>query len=215
MDFHKRNIRRKSELLALKRKGDRIKDLENETIERNIRFLPEGKYDILSRKQLYILEDVMRKADREITNLSEIADVFRRCDTVRIGLSDDPAPYIVPVSFGYELRNDKIAVYFHGALEGRKAELLNKHPIVCVEADLCHGFVENGHGGLTCDYESVIGYGTAELLEGEPKEHGLRLLLEHCGTPHYRCTPEVTTVTAVVRVVLDSISGKRRFTDHD
>ena len=157
----------------------------------------------------------MRKADREISNLGEIADILRRCDTIRIGISDEQAPYIVPVSFGYELQHDMISVYYHGAFEGRKAELLRQHPLVCVEADLCHGFVENGHGGLTCDFESVIGYGTAEWVEGEEKEHGLQLLLEHCGAPHYRCTPEVTAATAVVRIVLDSVSGKRRFTDHD
>ena len=157
----------------------------------------------------------MRKADREFSNINELADVLRRCDTIRIGISDADAPYIVPVSFGYEATDGSIAVYFHGALEGRKAELLKKHPLVCVEADLCHGFVENGHGGLTCDFESVIGYGEAELLSGEAKEHGLQLLLEHCGTPHYKCTPEATAVTAVHRVVLTTVSGKRRFTNHD
>lgn len=157
----------------------------------------------------------MRKADREITSLTDLAELLRRCDTIRIGISDGPAPYIVPVSFGYEIRDGKIAVYFHGAREGRKAELLQRRPLVCVEADLCHGFVENGHGGLTCDFESLIGYGVAEALEGEEKEHGLKLLLEHCGASHYQCTPEVTAVTAVTRIVLDPVSGKRRFTNHD
>ncbi|MCE5189807.1 MAG: pyridoxamine 5'-phosphate oxidase family protein [Eubacteriales bacterium] len=153
----------------------------------------------------------MRRTDREIGDLSEIAGVLRRCDTIRLGIADAKAPYVVPVSFGYELQGGRIAVYFHGALAGRKAELLQERPLVCVEADLCHGFVENGHGGLTCDFESVIGYGTAELLEGEEKRHGLELLLEHCGVPHYQCTPEVTAVTAVYRIVLDTVTGKRRF----
>lgn len=143
-----------------------------------------------------------------------MADVLRRCDTIRIGISDERAPYIVPVSFGYEEQNGEIAVFFHGALAGRKTELLKRNPFVCVEADLCHGFVENGHGGLTCDFESVIGYGNAEPLEGEEKERGLRLLLAQCGAPHYQCTPEVTAATAVYRIRLDEVSGKRRFTDH-
>lgn len=157
----------------------------------------------------------MRKVDREISSVTEIADVLRRCDTIRIGISDERAPYVVPVSFGYEVKNGEIAVCFHGALAGRKAELLKDHPRVCVEADLCHGFVENGHGGLTCDFESVIGYGNAELLEGEDKARGLQLLLAHCGTPHYQCAPEVTALTAVYRIRLDEVSGKRRFHNHD
>ena len=106
----------------------------------------------------------MRKAGREIQSFDEIVDVIARCDTIRIGISDAQAPYIVPLSFGYEALEGKLAVYFHGAKEGRKAELLRALPRVCVEADLCHGFPSNGRSGYTCDYESVIGYGTVELL---------------------------------------------------
>lgn len=156
----------------------------------------------------------MRKADREIVGAESIAQVLSRCDAIRIGISSDPAPYVVPVSFGMEICDGRITVYFHGALAGKKAELLKKNPLVCVEADLCHGFVENGHGGATCDFEGVIGYGVAELVEGEEKARGLRLLLEHCGMADYRCTPEVTAATAVYRIRLDDVCGKRRFSAH-
>ena len=152
----------------------------------------------------------MRKAEREIKNLEEIADVLSRCDTIRLGISDADAPYIVPVSFGYEVLDGRIAIYFHGAKAGRKAELIQTLPRVCVEADLCHGFPDNGHGGYTCDYESVIGYGTVELLEGAEAEKGIRLLLEHCDIQAEACPAEAMEVTAVNRVILDEISGKHR-----
>ena len=156
----------------------------------------------------------MRKADREITSFEEIVEVLSRCDTIRLGISDAGTPYIVPVSFGYEVLGGKIAVYFHGALAGRKAELLRSLPRVCVEADLCHGFLDNGRGGYTCDYESVIGCGTVELLEGAEAEKGIRLLLEHCGITAEACPADAMAVTAVNRVVLDELSGKRRNLDH-
>jgi hypothetical protein len=152
----------------------------------------------------------MRKAGREIKKIEEIAEVLSRCDTIRLGINDADAPYIVPLSFGYELQGETIAVYFHGAKAGRKAELLKALPRVCVEVDLCHGFVENGRGGYTCDYESVIGYGTIELLEGEEAEKGIRLLMEHCGFPAQGCPEDAMAITAVNRVILDEISGKRR-----
>ena len=156
----------------------------------------------------------MRKAEREIKNLEEIADVLSRCDTVRIGINDAGMPYIVPLSFGYEILDGKIAIYFHGAKAGRKAELLRLLPRVCMEADLCHGFVDNGRGGYTCDYESVIGYGTVELLEGAEAEKGSRLLLEHCDIQAEACPAEAMEVTAVNRVILDEISGKHRNLNH-
>ena len=152
----------------------------------------------------------MRKAGREITNFDEIVDVISRCDTIRLGISDVEAPYIVPLSFGYEVISGKLAVYFHGAKAGRKAELVQSLPRVCVEADLCHGFPANGRGGYTCDYESVIGYGFVELLEGEEALKGVRLLNAHCGIQAEACPPEAMAITAVYRVVLDEISGKRR-----
>ncbi len=155
----------------------------------------------------------MRKADREIKQFDEIVDLLARCDTIRLGISDEFAPYIVPLSFGFEVLEGKLAVYFHGAKAGRKAELLRSLPRVCVEADLCHGFVESEHG-LTCDFESVIGYGTIELLEGAEAEKGIRLLLEHCGSQAEGCPQDAMAVTAVHRVVLDEISGKRRYAGH-
>ena len=152
----------------------------------------------------------MRKPEREIKSLEEIAEVLSRCDTIRIGMNDKDAPYIVPVSFGFEIFNGKIAVYFHGAKEGRKAELLKNLPRVCVEADLCHGFVNNGRGGYTCDYESIIGTGMVELLDGTDAEKGIRLLLEHCGIQEEACPQDAMAMTAVNRIVLDEVSGKHR-----
>ena len=152
----------------------------------------------------------MRKADREITNFDEIVELLSRCDTIRLGISDGGTPYIVPVSFGYERINEKIAVYFHGARVGKRAGMLKTLPRVCVEADLCHGFGDSPGGGYSCDYESIIGYGTVELLDGAEAEKGFALLMEHCGKPDYVCTPEVVAITALNRVILDEVTGKRR-----
>ena len=40
----------------------------------------------------------MRKAGREIKNFDEIVDVISRCDTIRLGISDKDAPYIVRIT---------------------------------------------------------------------------------------------------------------------
>jgi len=153
----------------------------------------------------------MRKAEREITNFEEIVRLVDRCDTIRLGLLDDGAPYVVPLSFGYEVENGRIALYFHGAKEGRKSELIARNKRVCVEGDLCHGFVDNGHGGVTCNYESFIGYGDCMGVSGEEAHKGIALLMAHCGRPGFSCPPEVMAITAVYRIELDEVSGKRRF----
>ena len=153
----------------------------------------------------------MRKANRAITELSELLALLEKCDTIRLGIVDKGEAYIVPVSFGYEARDGRISVYFHGAFAGRKFELLKTCPRVCVEADVCNGFTENGSGGVTCDFESLIGWGNAEPLVGAEAEKGLRLLLEHCGLGGFVCGADAMPITAVYRVALDSLTGKRRF----
>ena len=153
----------------------------------------------------------MRRANREITEISELLALLDKCDTIRLGMVDEGEAYIVPVSFGYEAADETVAVYFHGATAGRKFDLLKKRPRVCVEADVCNGFVDNGSGGVTCDFESLIGWGNAELLGGEEAEKGLRLLMEHCGMGSCVCGADAMPITAVFRIALDTLTGKRRF----
>jgi len=153
----------------------------------------------------------VRRAEQEITSFEEIVQLIERCDTVRLGLADGGTPYVVPLSFGYEVRDGKVWLYFHGAKEGRKHEMIARNPRACVEGDLCHGFVDNGRGGITCDYESFIGYGDCALVSGAEAEKGIARLMEHCGFPEVHCPPEVMDITGVYRVRLDEIAGKRRF----
>ena len=91
--------------------------------------------------------------------------------------------------------------------------MLKHNPVVCVEADLCHGFPQNGRGGYTCDYESVIGWGIVERLEGAEAEKGIRLLMEHCGIPGEGCPENAMPITRVNRIVLTEVTGKRRNLD--
>ena len=87
----------------------------------------------------------MRKSKREITDFHEILDIIQNMDTIRIGIHDGKYPYVVPVSFGYDSAGGRLAFYFHGAKEGKKAGLLAKNPHVCVEGDICYRFSSQGH----------------------------------------------------------------------
>lgn len=68
----------------------------------------------------------MRKAEREVTQFNDIIEIIDKCDTVRMAIACQPYPYIVPLSFGYEIGNEMLYVYFHCATEGRKVQLIQK-----------------------------------------------------------------------------------------
>jgi len=150
----------------------------------------------------------MRRADREVTDFDEIADILRRADTIRLGLHGDPYPYVAPLSFGFEAREGRISLYFHGALEGLKYELIARDPHVCVEADIFHG-VAKTPGGLTTRYESFIGFGMCERVTGDEAVHGIDLLLERCGFAGYTYDSAELEYTRVHKITLDSFTGKR------
>jgi nitroimidazol reductase NimA-like FMN-containing flavoprotein (pyridoxamine 5'-phosphate oxidase superfamily) len=154
----------------------------------------------------------MRRSDREITDFNEIVGVLRRADTIRLGLRGDPYPYVVPLSYGFEASDGKIAIYFHGAKEGLKHDLIKQNPRVCVEADIFHCYAETGDS-VTTEYESFIGFGTAALVTGGEAVKGLDLLLAHCGYEGFEYDHSVLDITAVYKIELESFTGKGRFAD--
>ena len=151
----------------------------------------------------------MRRKDREITDHAAMLDILNRCDTLRIGIMGPEYPYVVPVSFGVIVEEDRPVVYFHCAREGLKLELLRKNPRVCVEGDIFIKTEPTDHG-ITTRYESVIGTGICEILTEEAAcIRGLRAITEHYGYAGYdleKCRG--LAFLHVCRIPLDTLSGK-------
>lgn len=155
----------------------------------------------------------MRKSDREIRDYNEILRLLDECQTIRLALHDEPYPYVVPLSYGWEERDGKLFVYFHCAKEGKKLDLIEKNGNVCFEADCLAGYKSTGRG-VTADYRSLIAFGKAERVYGEELVRGLELLLKHCRIEGYSAREcAAMDITAVVRITVDGITGKRRFAE--
>lgn len=152
----------------------------------------------------------MRRSDREITDFSEIVDVLNRCDTIHLGIHGNDYPYVVPLSFGYEIIDGKLVLYIHGAKVGIKHELLAQNNHVCVEGSVFHRFVPV-EDSATTEYESIIGFGIAETIVDDEAIHGLELIMDHCGMGHIVFDRRVASVTLVYKITLESITGKRLF----
>jgi uncharacterized protein len=151
----------------------------------------------------------MRKANREIRDKAEILAVMTEALVCRIGLSDGGAPYVVPMNFGL----GENCLYLHCATEGRKLDILRKNDRVCFEMDLLReirpGKESCGWGAF---YESVIGFGRAVIVEASAeKKAALDRIMEHCGAESPFSYPDETLArTAVIRIDIESVTGKRR-----
>lgn len=156
----------------------------------------------------------MRRQDRAVTDPEAIHAIVRDCRVFRLGLVDEGEPYIVPMNFGYTFADDRFALYFHGAREGRKIDAMRAHPRVCFEMDTGHQLIEAEESArYSFAFASVIGYGTVEFLETpEAKREGLRHLMAHqTGRAEPFHFPDAAlNATAVFRLPVDEISGKIR-----
>lgn len=153
----------------------------------------------------------MRKSQREIKDCNEKIKLLDKCQTIRLGLFDKDYPYVVPLSFGYEVKDGKLYIYFHCAKEGKKIDLISRNNKVCIEADILNDYKKTEHG-VTADYESVIAFGQAQEVFDEEAIHGLELLLAHCGIDGYspvECW--MTKIVAVYKISVDEITAKKRF----
>lgn len=153
---------------------------------------------------------VMRRKDREVTEFQQIVDILSRCDSIRIGINGNEYPYVIPVSFGMEIAEGKVVVYFHSAIKGMKIDLLNANNKICVEGDIFIRTEDTAHG-ITTRYESVMGFGRCVFLNDITDIiHGLKLICEHYGYSDYQVEScGSLTHVMVGKITLDKIFGKR------
>ena len=151
----------------------------------------------------------MNRKDREVTNLKEIIEIINSCETLRLGINNGEYPYVVPLSYGFETVGDKLVFYTHSAMKGLKLDLIKANPKVCVEIDGMNGYVETARG-VTTNYRSFIGFGTAEIADYNDTVKGLDLLLQHCNITGYSAEECAKLgITTVLKITVDNYTAKR------
>jgi len=141
--------------------------------------------------------------------------ILDKCEVLRLALSADDQPYIIPMNFAYQLIDDKVVIYLHCASSGTKLDILRRNNKVCFEVD-CNYQVLTAPEACewSATYESVIGFGQIGILQDEDesqKAHALDVLMAHHGfpgTPHY--DPKDLARVTLLRIEVSSLTGKRR-----
>ena len=116
----------------------------------------------------------MRRKDREITEFATIVEIIDECEIMRIGLADGDIPYIVPLNFAYTVTGDEvtdISFYIHGAVAGRKYELMKKLGKCAFEMDVAielDCLLEEKD--VTQRYKCVMGAADITFIEGDEKK---------------------------------------------
>lgn len=151
----------------------------------------------------------MRRKDREVMDFEELIAIMKKCDVCRIALNDSGYPYILPLNFGLAVKDGRAELYFHGAPEGTKYELMQRDSRAGFEMDCGHE-LRFGEDNCSCtmDYESVIGRGHIEMVPDEEKLAALRILMEHYREGDFPFNPAVVAKTRVFKLVVEQMTGK-------
>ena len=155
----------------------------------------------------------MRRKDREVTDLGAIGRIIGDCKVLRLGMVDEGRPYVVPMNFGFDLRDGVLELYCHSAPEGRKVEILRRNPEVCFEMDCGHRLVEaKAACGYGFAYSSVIGEGTVGFIEDhEEKLRALLRIMEHqTGRSDFSIPDAALRGVLAFRVAAGSFTAKQR-----
>lgn len=121
---------------------------------------------------------------------------------------DGDRPYIIPFNYGYR----EGCIYIHSAPEGKKIELLRKHPEVCFEVE---DIMEITKGERACDwstrYRSVVGYGEVEILSDEAsKQQGLEVIMAQHGAPELvEFNSKNLGRMVILKLTISSMTGKQ------
>ena len=119
------------------------------------------------------------KREREVTDPGEILEILNKSMVLHLAMVDGDEPYLVPMNYGYTMEDGKLTLYVHGAVKGRKTDVLQVNPKVffSMECD-----VQPFDGPVACrygtTYASLMGAGKAEILT-DVEEKFVRYVIAH------------------------------------
>ena len=153
----------------------------------------------------------MNKAEREITDKSQLLEILGRGKYAIIAMCRDNEPYIATLSYGYDPAGT--ALYFHSAVKGRKMDFLTANPAVCATVIEDGGYVANQ---CSHRYRSVVLYGKMHVVEDTGERlHGLETMarqLEADLTARKekisRLSEEAWRGMAILRLDIEEMTGK-------
>jgi len=157
-------------------------------------------------------ERAMRRKEYEVTDTAVIRCILGRATLCRVAMVDGSEPYLVTMNCGWDGEH----LLLHGAIQGRKLDILRANPRVCVEVDEDIQLVFGATGEeCTANYVSVIGTGTVSfILDSSAKSRDLNVIARQChpGVPEEVFPDEALSRVAVLEVQFDHLSCKAKGT---
>ena len=154
----------------------------------------------------------MTKRERQITDPGRILEILDQAKVLHLGLCVDNMPYVVPMNYGYAFENEKLVLYLHSAVRGKKLDMLRQNPNVFFSID-CDRIPFPGK--VACQYgmsySSIMGQGTARVLEdSEEKQQAMTALMKTQTGMDFTFNAPLVSIVAVIRIDVTEYTAKHR-----
>ena len=152
------------------------------------------------------------RREREVTDPGRICEILDKSMVLHLGMVDGDEPYVVPMNYGYTMEDGKLTVYLHGALWGRKLDIIRVNPKVffSLECD-----VVPFDGDIACrygtTYASVMGSGIAEIVtDVKEKKKGLSVLMKTQTGKDFTFEDKMVSIVSVIKIEVAEYTAKER-----
>ena len=154
----------------------------------------------------------MTKRELQVTDLNEIKAILDTAKVLRLGLAVNNEPYVVPMNYGYVMEGEKLTLYLHSAVKGRKLDMMTANPRVSFALDCDR---EPFEGRVPCQYglvySSVAGKGTATIVDDvEEKKQAMSLLMKTQTGKDFTFNERLVSIVAVIRIDVTEFTAKHR-----
>ena len=152
----------------------------------------------------------MRRADRKVTDQTEIEAIIKKADVCRIALVDGEIPYIVTLNFGYRT---PAVLFFHCANTGRKLDIIEKNNTTCFQMDIDHDLIIAKKAcGFGMNFKSIVGYGKMyKVTDNQEKIEGLNYIMkQYSDRSDFSYEEKMLEVTTILKLEIDEIIGKQK-----
>ena len=147
-----------------------------------------------------------------INEKEEIYKIIDQADACYVSMTDlEGNPYCVPMNFGF--KNE--IFYFHSGKGGKKMEIFQKNPKVCIVLDIDRE-LNVRHEGVACSYsmkyQSVMAYGNIEIIKDlDEKREYMNIIMKHyTSRDDFKYNDPAIKNVEIMRVKCDYLAGHNR-----
>ncbi len=138
--------------------------------------------------------------------------VIHACDVCYVAMVDEnQLPYVLPFNFAF----DGEFIYLHSAPEGKKIDIINKNPKLCIAFSTGHELYRQ-HEDVACSwsmkFQSVIVSGENSFIETyDEKIRILNMVMKkYSGRDEFKYSAPAVNNVKVFKIKITEITGKQR-----